>query len=71
MYGALCWKKFLQKLSVSVGRWIEVLDILAYENRDDLLGTMSGSRPTLVRLGGETAFSEILQAVRDICKQWP
>ncbi|MEM6353071.1 MAG: hypothetical protein AAF766_20140, partial [Cyanobacteria bacterium P01_D01_bin.14] len=61
----------LEKLSVSIEKWIEVLDILAFENRDDLLGTISASRPTLIRLGGGEAFYRILQAVRDVCKQWP
>ena len=62
---------YLERLSISFAQWTEVLEILAYQNRQNLLDALPESRPLLLNLGGEQAFSRTLQAVRDVCQQWP
>ncbi|MEL6815764.1 MAG: hypothetical protein AAFP03_13270, partial [Cyanobacteria bacterium J06598_3] len=52
--------------------WANALDILAYQNRSELIKLLPTMRPIVMRLGNsEETFSEVLQAMRDVCKQWP
>ncbi|MEM7066683.1 MAG: hypothetical protein AAF572_26400 [Cyanobacteria bacterium P01_B01_bin.77] len=44
---------------------------LAHQNRKDLLRELPDMRPIILELGHEKAFSDSLQAVRDVCAQWP
>ena len=62
---------YLEQLLTSFTQWAEVLDTLAYQNRSQLLNVLPKIRPMVIRLGNEQAFSETLQAVRDVCRQWP
>jgi uncharacterized membrane protein YkvA (DUF1232 family) len=62
---------YLETLSIPFSDWVRVLDTLAYQNRSILLTALPDSRATVIRLGNSQAFSEILQAVRDVCQQWP
>ncbi len=62
---------YLEMLSIPFPDWARVLDALAYQNRSSLIKIFPDSRATVIRLGGNQAFSEILQAVRDVCQQWP
>ena len=62
---------YLEQLSISFTQWADVFEILAYQNRAQLLNALPSSRPMIINLGNEQAFSETLQAVRDVCQQWP
>ncbi|MDV3350740.1 NB-ARC domain-containing protein [Leptothoe sp. LEGE 181152] len=62
---------YLEQLSISFTQWTDVLDTLAYQNRSQLINTLPKSRSMIVSFGHEQAFSETLQAVRDVCQQWP
>ena len=62
---------YLECLSMPFSDCAKVIDILAYQNRKQLLQALPKIRPMLLRLGDNGALSEILQAVRDVCKQWP
>ena len=62
---------YIECLSMPFADCAEVIGILAYQNRKQLLQALPKSKPMLLRLGNDEAFSEILQAVRDVCKQWP
>ncbi|MFG6094146.1 caspase family protein [Leptothoe sp. ISB3NOV94-8A] len=61
----------LEQLSIPFTDWVNVLNILAYQNREDLFDALPKSKPTIIRLGNEQAFFDILQAIRDVCQQWP
>ena len=62
---------YLGYLSMSFTQLTDILDILAYQNRAQLLDALPQIRPMIIRLGNEQAFSETLKAVRDVCQQWP
>ncbi|MDV3348040.1 caspase family protein [Leptothoe sp. LEGE 181152] len=61
----------LEQLSIPFTDWVNVLNILAYQNREKLFDALPKSKPTIIRLGNEQAFFDILQAIRDVCQQWP
>ena len=61
----------LEQLSIPFTDWAEVLNVLAYQNRSQLIAALPESQPTIIRLGGKQAFFGTLQAVRDVCQQWP
>ncbi|MGB7086162.1 MAG: hypothetical protein WBD47_11465, partial [Phormidesmis sp.] len=61
----------LEQLSIPFPEWVRVLDILAYRNRADLLEALPDSRATLTRLGDSITLPAVLQAMRDVCQQWP
>ncbi|MEO1392315.1 MAG: NB-ARC domain-containing protein [Cyanobacteria bacterium J06634_5] len=61
----------LEQLSIPFPEWAKTLDIMAYQNRSKLLKALPNSRPIITRLGNSDTFPAILQAVRDVCKQWP
>ncbi|MEM1281834.1 MAG: hypothetical protein AAGG53_17890, partial [Cyanobacteria bacterium P01_H01_bin.152] len=73
-YCAIALQSFLphlEQLAMAFRQWVSVLEILAYQNRTQLLSALPQSKLTLVRLGSEQAFSDTLQVVRDVCQQWP
>ncbi|MEO1391347.1 MAG: NB-ARC domain-containing protein [Cyanobacteria bacterium J06634_5] len=61
----------LEQLSIPFHEWAKMLDIIAYQNRSELLTALPDSRPIVTRLGDDNTFPAILQAVRDVCRQWP
>jgi hypothetical protein len=48
----------------------DILEILAHQNRQDLLGNFPDLKDTLTRLGGEGALPACLQVMREVCQQW-
>ncbi|MFG6101674.1 NB-ARC domain-containing protein [Leptothoe sp. EHU-05/26/07-4] len=62
---------YLEPLSKSFTQWTDVIDILAYQKRAQLLNALPKIRPMIISFGKEQAFSETLQAVREVCRQWP
>ena len=61
----------LEKLSVHFGTWKKILDVLAYQYRWQLILALLDVRPTIIRLGGDDAFIDIIQSVREVSQQWP
>ncbi|MFG6097076.1 NB-ARC domain-containing protein [Leptothoe sp. ISB3NOV94-8A] len=61
----------LMKMSITFTDWAAMLEVLAYQNRKDLLEELPDIHPIILELGDEQAFSDILQAVREVCAQWP
>ncbi|MEL6780590.1 MAG: hypothetical protein AAFO06_25480, partial [Cyanobacteria bacterium J06597_16] len=61
----------LEQLSIPFSEWAKTLDIIAYQDRSELLKALPNSRPIVTRLGDDDTFPAILQAVRDVCQQWP
>ncbi|MEO0396445.1 MAG: apoptotic protease-activating factor, partial [Cyanobacteria bacterium P01_A01_bin.137] len=73
-YCAIALQGFLsysEQLSKSFTQWTGVIDVLAYQDRAQLLNALPKIRSMMISLGNEQAFSETLQAVRDVCRQWP
>ncbi|NEZ65223.1 hypothetical protein D0962_20995 [Leptolyngbyaceae cyanobacterium CCMR0082] len=62
---------YLMKLTITFADWTVMLEVLAYQNRKNLLEELPDICPIILELGDEQAFSDILQAVRDVCAQWP
>ncbi|MEL7353372.1 MAG: hypothetical protein AAFN38_18260, partial [Cyanobacteria bacterium J06560_5] len=61
----------LEQLSIPFSEWARTLDIIAYQNRSEILKALPNSRPIVTRLGDSKTFPAILQAVREVCQQWP
>ncbi|MEO1402358.1 MAG: NB-ARC domain-containing protein [Cyanobacteria bacterium J06635_1] len=61
----------LKELSIPFADWSKILDVLAYQNRSHLLKALPDIRPIIITLGDEQAFLDTLQAMRDVCGQWP
>ncbi|MFG6103464.1 NB-ARC domain-containing protein [Leptothoe sp. EHU-05/26/07-4] len=57
--------------SISFTDTVNMLDTLAYQKRESLLDLLPDIRPIVLHLADERAFSDVLQAVRDVCAQWP
>ncbi|MEM7067130.1 MAG: hypothetical protein AAF572_28700, partial [Cyanobacteria bacterium P01_B01_bin.77] len=62
---------YLEQRGMLFPEWSRVLETLAYQNRNQLISALPKMRPALVRLSSEQMFSMALQAVRDVCQQWP
>ena len=61
-----------ESLTSTFSDWEKALDILAYQNRSELIKLLPTIRPIVIRLGeDEETFSDVLQAMRDVCQQWP
>ncbi|MEM7794403.1 MAG: NB-ARC domain-containing protein [Cyanobacteria bacterium P01_C01_bin.118] len=62
----------LTRLPILFLEWSELLAILSYQNRKDLLSQLSDIKPIIRQLNDdEQTFLDILQAVQDVCAQWP
>lgn len=71
---ALHW--LLPKLKVietDVTVWQEVLHGLSYRNRQDFLTDIPKLTPAIIALSGEdkTVLNLVVEAMRDVCLQWP
>ncbi|MEL7359955.1 MAG: hypothetical protein AAFN40_25900 [Cyanobacteria bacterium J06560_6] len=63
---------YFDALTSTFPDFAKALDTLAYQNRSDLLELLPTLRPIIMRLGeGEETFLDVLQSVREVCKQWP
>jgi hypothetical protein len=61
----------LTKLSTDLSFWSEVLHALSHLPRKELLPTLAQLEPFILSLGGKEAVQEMLQAMREVCRQWP
>jgi NTP pyrophosphatase (non-canonical NTP hydrolase) len=72
-YAATAWHALLprlEELQIECSRFIEILETIAYLNREGFLHGVPDLRNTLMRLGGELALVLCLQAMREVCTQW-
>ncbi|MGB3295872.1 MAG: hypothetical protein WBB01_23050, partial [Phormidesmis sp.] len=51
--------------------WSTILDLLAHHNRQQLVQDFAKLRVPIQTLGTEKAFLDSLQAIREVCNQWP
>ena len=72
-YAAAAWQALLprlEELQSDFAHFIQILHILAYQNRKNFFYGFPDLQATLSRLGGEATFDHCLQAVRDVYRQW-
>ena len=73
-HSASAWEGFLPRLEemqVDIAGFAQCLDTLAYQGRKDFLGSLPHLKDTLTRLGGQNTLSLCLEAMREVCAQWP
>ncbi|MFK8184213.1 MAG: NB-ARC domain-containing protein [Phormidesmis sp.] len=73
-YCAQAFTAFLPALennNITFSEWAQVLDVLAYQKRSNLIELLPNSQATLTRLGDPHTLPTALQSIRDICNQWP
>ncbi|MEW6499447.1 MAG: hypothetical protein AB1589_44320, partial [Cyanobacteriota bacterium] len=51
--------------------WKDLLHLLSYRTRSHLLSDIAALIPVIFTLGGETAATEVTQAIQDVAKWWP
>jgi hypothetical protein len=61
---------FVPRLDIA-DRWSEILHTLARRDRKDFLGDVPTLVPAIIQLGGHLALKLTVQAIQDVCKQWP
>ena len=61
----------IDEFSISFDDWEKVINMLAYKNRRHFLSVIPHARPIIIQLGDKKAFSDTLQAAREVCQQWP
>ena len=72
-FRAISLQKFLPYISqqdISFSQWESMLDTLSYRERDEFLKAIPHSKCIVTRFGRDETFSEVLQAVREVCRQW-
>ena len=62
---------YLGKLSISFDEWTKMLNVLAYQNRMQLLSALPYTRPIVTQLCDHATFLKVLKAVQKVCQQWP
>ena len=63
---------YFNTLTSTFTDWAKSIDTLAYQNRSELIELLPILKPIIMRLGdGEETFSDVLQSVREVCRQWP
>ena len=73
-YRARALSSFLsvpERLTLTPGDWLKMLEVLAYLNRGGLINRLPHIRSLMLDFGDEQTFSDVLQVVRDVCRQWP
>jgi len=64
------WAHRLTQLSTSHAFWCEILHVLSHLRRRELLPTLVQMEAFIASLGGKEALLEMLQAMRQVCRQW-
>ncbi|MEA5464932.1 NB-ARC domain-containing protein [Leptothoe sp. PORK10 BA2] len=73
-HSASAWQGFLlrlEEMQVDITCFAQCLDTLAYRDRQHFLGNLPDLKDTLARLGGQKTLSLCLEAMREVCAQWP
>ncbi|MEM6839896.1 MAG: hypothetical protein AAF609_24050, partial [Cyanobacteria bacterium P01_C01_bin.120] len=73
-YAASAWSGLLprlEELPIDAVGFTKVLATLGYRDRKDFLSDFPSLRNTLMRLGGDGVLKPCLQAMREVCTQWP
>ena len=73
-HSASAWEGFLSRLEdmqVDVACFAQGLDTLAYQGRQAFLSSLPDLKDTLARLGGKKTLALCLEAMREVCAQWP
>ena len=73
-HSALIWQGLLLRLGdmqVDIACFTKCLDTLAYRGRQDFLRSLPCLKDTLTRLGGKNTLALCLEAMREVCAQWP
>ncbi|MBE9160376.1 caspase family protein [Nodosilinea sp. LEGE 06152] len=73
-HSASAWQGFLsrlEELQVNVAGFAKGLDTLAHKDRKDFLRSLPHFADTLTRLGGKNTLMLCLEAMREVCAQWP
>jgi hypothetical protein len=61
----------LNSKNFNLSFWSEVLHVLSYRGRKDLLGDLSGLALAAIKLSDRSVLKSMVQAIREICQQWP
>jgi hypothetical protein len=51
--------------------WKQVLRLLSFRKRSDFMNDLCTLYPAIVHLGGEGAMRGVVDAMREVCRQWP
>ncbi len=73
-HSASAWQGFLSRLEdmqVDINCFVKGLDTLAYQGRKDFISNLPALKDTLTRLGGPNTLTLCLEAMREVCAQWP
>jgi hypothetical protein len=57
--------------TVALDAWRAMLPVLATRRRRDLLVDIRSLRPVILKLGGQGAIREAVQAIGDVGRWWP
>jgi hypothetical protein len=61
----------LEEMQVDIGYFIQCLDTLAYQERGNFISNLPALKDTLTWLGGPNTLTLCLEAMREVCTQWP
>ncbi|PZV02223.1 MAG: hypothetical protein DCF32_15265 [Leptolyngbya sp.] len=61
----------LEEMQVNMACFAQCIDTLAYQGRKDFLRSLPALKDTLTRLGGKHTLALCLEAMREVCAQWP